>query len=490
VVGTDTALGSHHIVAATINAASCGVCHEQTTFGHQQAGDVAVGIYNQDTGAVLTYNGTTATAANLEASCASCHDVNGASRLGANALKPFADSGDTTAPPNITWPVGAAAHRASMACFNCHGKSGATGTTLDPKYNGHGSATADILQYNYNAANTVTAAANFCYNCHGTTPTNGALDPIQKEFNYNGSRHNSITCGDCHQHHQAKAGNHTVGTNLASGVLNGAAGARLTTNPAFWTAPAAGNFTATTLVSGTDLQATLCFKCHTVYKSGYNATSPSGAFAMTDVAKEFNPNNVGNFAGSWTSGKTAGGFHPVLATAGSNLGAIKLASLVTTNFAWSQTVRNTMTCADCHGSATTTDPLGPHGSAAKFILRGPNTTWNNTLTLGSSIPAGTFCLNCHASTFTNSRFTQHNRSDHFVPCFNCHAAIPHGGPRPGMLVSGAGAGTNVGGVIAGWDQTSPYWQGGTTRRLYLISYPANNTTAWAKSNCGCNGTGH
>jgi len=59
-----------------------------------------------------------------------------------------------------------------------------------------------------------------------------------------------------------------------------------------------------------------------------------------------------------------------------------------------------------------------------------------------------------------------------------------------MLVAGAGASANVGGVIAGWDQTAPYWAGATTARLYLVSYPANNTTNWVENNCGCNGTGH
>ena len=28
---------------------------------------------------------------------------------------------------------------------------------------------------------------------------------------------------------------------------------------------------------------------------------------------------------------------------------------------------------------TTTDPNGPHGSAARFILKGPNTTWNSAV---------------------------------------------------------------------------------------------------------------
>jgi hypothetical protein len=151
-----------------------------------------------------------------------------------------------------------------------------------------------------------------------------------------------------------------------------------------------------------------------------------------------------------------------------------------------------MACTDCHASDTTTDPNGPHGSAAKFILKGPNTLWNNTL-VGTStgMPASTFCINCHEQAFTNSRFATHvSRSNHRLACFNCHAAIPHGGPRPGMLVAIAGANANVGGTIAGWDTAAPYSQGGSGNKLYIVSYPANNTAGWAQSNCGCNGTGH
>jgi hypothetical protein len=183
----------------------------------------------------------------------------------------------------------------------------------------------------------------------------------------------------------------------------------------------------------------------------------------------------------------------VLASSANNLGAINMANLVTTNFAWRTTgARNLMTCTDCHESDTTTDPNGPHGSTAGFILKGPNTVWTNTLAVSNTnpIPAGTFCLNCHSSTYASSRFPGHTNGKHNISCMNCHAGVPHGGPRPGMLVAGASAAAGVGGTIAGWDTTAPYWRGTTTNKLYLASYPTNATTAWAQSNCGCNGTGH
>jgi cytochrome c5 len=305
---------------------------------------------------------------------------------------------------------------------------------------------------------------------------------------------------DCHDPHEAKSGTHVQGTAFAGPPLQGAWGAQLSSNPAFWTAPASGNFTKKAIVAGTDLEATLCFKCHTGYYwgTGTPPTSPSGAFAETDQAREFNPANVGNYATvgttSWQANETAGSFHPVLASAAGNLGA-------TDNIIAPWTRNSLMTCSDCHESDSTTDPSGPHGSAARFILKGPNTVWNNTVTATSTgMPANTFCINCHNQNFTGSRFNPgqlsdgHVKSNHRVACFNCHTAIPHGGPRPGLLVAIKGVGTNVPAVITEWDRSAPYYQGtaaadGTKNGMYLVSYPATNGTLWAKSNCACNSSG-
>jgi hypothetical protein len=456
---------------------------------------------------------------------------------------------------------------------------------------------------------------------------------------------------DCHDPHEAKPTSgiarvtaSATNGNVAGPALEGAWGAQLSSNPAFWTAPASGNFAKKTMVAGTDLQATLCFKCHSSYYwgAGGRPSAPSGALTWatgtatapvngttvtgattawtaqlvgwkiknnalgvwhtitaftsatsitiapaataawtgaytiqtdasyatgtasaasgnatvtgaggavwtgtagsflnwriknnalgvwhtisavtnattltiapvataawtgaytiqpwmeTDVAMEFNPANVGNFATtgttSWAANETAGSFHPVLASAGNNLGA-------TSNIKAPWTRTSLMTCSDCHESDTTTDPSGPHGSAAKFILKGPNTLWNSTLTTASSgMPASTFCINCHNQAFTSSRFNPanaladgHVKSNHRVTCFSCHSAIPHGAPRPGLLNSAAGVATGVPAMYAGYDNAWPYYQGGTTNKLYLKAYPANNTTNWEQSNCGCNGTGH
>jgi len=480
--------------------------------------------------------------------CASCHQR----PIVANGITVSAATFGASAHDYTSSSVGGAAYTWSYAlhdgssfarnCTKCHasrveGNTPASSTTVSVHYS------SDDVNLLAGTTNPAGSAANFaCYNCHGSTATpapgaqgNRSGKDIQSQIVHatttgqsghpsnSDTRHDSAaefanaafgnalgvtagagqrhaSCMDCHDPHEAKAtssttrvtGSATSG-NVAGAPLQGAWGAQLTTNPAFWTAPTSASFTKKTIAAGTDLEATLCFKCHTgfYWGTGTPPTSPSGGFAETDQAKEFNPANVGNYAttgtASWQNGETAGSFHPVLASAGGNLGA-------TGNIKAPWTRNSLMTCTDCHDSDTTTDPSGPHGSAARFILKGPNTNWDSSLAATSAgMPGGTFCINCHEAAFTGGRFTGgdgHTRSNHRLACFNCHAAIPHGGPRPGFLVAIAGANANVGGSLSTWDTAAPYAQGATGSRLYLASYPTNNTTAWARGNCGCNGSGH
>ncbi|BDV44292.1 cytochrome c [Geotalea uraniireducens] len=456
VVGTDTTLASHHIVATTIDQKSCAVCHEQTVFGHKVAGDVAVGMFNQDTGAALTYDGTTATAGNVETSCSSCHDANGASRLGANALKPFADSGDATVPPNIGWAPGAMAHSANMACFNCHGNSaGVAGNTLNPKYNAHGSATAKMLQYAYSATDTMTTAGNFCYNCHGTTIANGVTSPsIQAAVNLSSSiGHKSAKCSDCHDPHTAQPGVHTAGPNAAMApVLNGVAGKGgwPATSPAMattWTGTGTLAVTYTTKPAATN-EYEICFKCHagTVpAPTGYTA----GALRMTDLGLEFNPNNKSG--------------HPVVASLNNYGGSATPKALLASDMVapWTVIGTQTMTCSDCHG-ATGTGAKGPHGSSVRWMLTGTNQAWPFTTTAGNGTASGTpwslgnlttgtapnklFCLNCHVVNATNGihdalQSGQHSswKSTARGACISCHIRIPHGAKTSRLLRLGTAA---------------------------------------------------
>ena len=187
-----------------------------------------------------------------------------------------------------------------------------------------------------------------------------------------------------------------------------------------WTAPTTANFTKTTMSAGTDLEATLCFKCHTGFY-GTLPTSPSAAFTETDVAKEFNPANVS--------------FHPILATASGEPRGDRqhLAALHQDH------------PDDVHRLPRVGRRHRPQRPARLgrqvHPARDRTPTWTSTVVLNSStgMPAGTFCANCHRTDFVGGRFTNHTNGQHNIACFNCHAAIPHGGPRAGMLNPGAGA---------------------------------------------------
>ena len=500
VVGTDTVLASHHIQATTINAASCSVCHEQTTFGHMVTGDVAVGMLNQDTGAALTYDGTTATALNLETSCNSCHDANGASRLGTKALTPFSDSGDNTRPPFIGWSTGKQAHSASMACFNCHGNSaGVAGNTLTPKYNAHGSATAKMLQFAYTATDTMTTTTNFCYNCHGTTIANGVTSPsIQAAVNLSTTiGHKTAKCSDCHDQHSAKPGLHTA-TTMAP-VLNGVAGkgAWPATNPAIattWTGlgTLAVTYTAT---SEATAEWQICFKCHagTVpVPTGYTV----GALRMTDIGLEFNPANKAG--------------HPVVTNLNGYTGSAAPKPLAAGNMVapWTAVGTQVMTCSDCHG-ATGTGAQGPHGSSVRWMLTGANQAWPFTTTAGNGTATGTpwmlgnatsgtapnklFCLNCHVVAGTNgvhrnagssgqhTSFASTNRG----ACVSCHIRVPHGGKVARLLRCDSGG-------VATLGRYAPNGTGaevGTTTTQVITKYTKGSSTATSAigsfSGAGC-----
>ena len=496
--GTGTQNRARTDFDTTLNVGLCASCHQRpivangitvsaATFG------ASAHDFSTNTVGATTYTWTFPIhdGSTFARNCTKCHAsrVEGTTPTSTTTLAVHYSTTDPNLLAGTTNPAGTAA---SFACYNCHGSTATPAAGAQGNRSGKDiqsqilhATTANQSGHPSNSDNRHASAAEFTNAAFGNSlgVTAGA-----------GQRHAS--CMDCHDSHEARptsgstrvTGSPTNG-NVAGPALQGAWGAQLSSNPAFWSTPTSANFTKKTMVAGTDLQATLCFKCHTGYYwgTGTPPTSPSGGFAETDVAKEFNPANVGNFAGTWANGETAGSFHPVLASAGSNLGA-------TSNIKAPWTRTSLMTCTDCHASDATTDPNGPHGSAATFILKGPNTAWNNTIvTASTGMPANTFCINCHEAAFTGGRYTGgdgHTRSNHRLACFNCHAAIPHGGPRPGLLVAIAGANANVGGTISTWDTAAPYSQGGTGSRLYIVSYPANNTTAWARGNCGCNGTGH
>jgi hypothetical protein len=198
----------------------------------------------------------------------------------------------------------------------------------------------------------------------------------------------------------------------------------------------------------------------------------------TDQIQEFNPNNAG--------------YHPVVAGYTTATGrATNRSNGPTNNILTPWTTTSLMTCSDCHEADAPNDPNGPHGSAYKFMLKGPYRIWDETVSFENKND-GIFCMNCHSSTFSSSRFPGHTDSNHDgMPCFNCHVAIPHGSSSPGLLINknGSGFSDNYGPYDQSTSSTR-YNRNGNKGKLYIMSGPPTGTTTWAKSDCGCGGSSH
>jgi hypothetical protein len=202
----------------------------------------------------------------------------------------------------------------------------------------------------------------------------------------------------------------------------------------------------------------VCFKCH----SGANSQLASWNSGWTNLALEFNPNNAS--------------FHPVVAPLSSGASTVVAAAQLTSG--WKP--GDVMYCSDCHGNDDTTNAAsqGPHASAVKFILRGPNTRWpfqnggttrwtTSNYTTSSGTANGLFCLNCHALSGV------HTRGEHVnTACTSCHIQIPHGGKVKRLIRT-----TNT---------PAPYADTGSTAQLK--SYAGGSSDG--STSCGANCTTH
>jgi hypothetical protein len=452
------------------NDGSCVSCHKNPIAGTRPsinggAYDASAHDFVSTTVGASTFDWTYTLhdGSTFDRNCTKCHAEDSSPD---DSTIPFSAVHFSDNPLLLSGTVNPAGSPASFQCYACHG-NGTVGADLSGK-----DIASQIAKSNNHPAD-----------------DDNVHDSVGEEAgaafgNQLGGAARHANCLDCHNTHEVKGGTHATPGNKAGPPLEGAWGAQLSSSPGFWAAPTAGNFTKKTIVAGTDAEATLCFKCHSSYY-GTLPTSPSGGYQETDTAREFNPNNTGNWAPAWSSGETAGSFHPVLASAGNNLGA-------TSNIKSPWTRTSLMTCSDCHESNSTADPNGPHGSTAGFILKGPNTLWNANLASSTAgMPNGTFCINCHNQNFTNSRFPgekghtfkNHNTSKGLaISCFNCHSPIPHGTARPGLLVTPRSE--SVGGLQL--TDASPYLRLPAGNLGFQInSYPADNTTDWSKDDCSC-----
>jgi len=188
----------------------------------------------------------------------------------------------------------------------------------------------------------------------------------------------------------------------------------------------------------------LCLKCHSYYAFGNTPPlDPYGLIGgdgtLTDQAKEFNPNNAS--------------YHPVVAPGKNDFigsGGYDYSHALIGGM----TPTSVMGCADCHSDSQNPDGMkGPHGADYWPILWGPY-----TFETGMAGTDDHLCFKCHdrdvygngVDTSENStgfsgrsraaRKNLHNRHIELrnMPCYACHAAVPHGWKRRALLIYGTG----------------------------------------------------
>lgn len=238
---------------------------------------------------------------------------------------------------------------------------------------------------------------------------------------FDANRH--VTCLDCHdQDYGATLSTATSGVIEEGSVLYGVGGVQMTSYPGKWLSTGAANFAYTDLAG---FEYEICFKCHSSWAWGSNAPGTPGVPFTTrrDLAFEFNPNN--------------GGSHNVVDSSSSGLGS----------FINGWTASSRVTCADCHGSSTGTDPAGPHGSDNPYMLKG---AWTTATGSPGNI-SGHLCFNCHDPDVYGADATQIDANTGFknlsseniharrtnmreAPCAACHGMVVHGWERPSMFV--------------------------------------------------------
>jgi hypothetical protein len=285
---------------------------------------------------------------------------------------------------------------------------------------------------------------NLCFTCHGT---NGpATKLVQADFSkaryhpVSDSRQTAgrtVECSDCHNPHLAASGGldyNTTATSARNRVTNplkGVSGVAVNySGLGNFVAPSATSYTAIPPSTGATYEYQICFKCHSAYSWGAstppNGQSPNGSVANpveTDLAQEFSPANksghpivtgLDNYPNSTPVGSPSRrGLQPA---------ALKAP--------WNVNVgQQTMTCTDCHNTdAASPAAQGPHGSAAQFMLRGPNSgNWPNVTLANIN---SSWCMNCH----NNSAGRGHTEGDHSgARCYVCHIVIPHGGKMSRLI---------------------------------------------------------
>ncbi|HWR82157.1 MAG TPA: cytochrome c3 family protein [Candidatus Deferrimicrobium sp.] len=272
-------------------------------------------------------------------------------------------------------------------CFQCHS------TTSNP----NAGTNKDYYNVKAMSANSLKIQSLYSYTYkHPTTTYSGRHKPIEAASDLaDGNRH--AECADCHDPHSVQQGIHDGSTNLVSNALKGTWGVEPTSWPAKPVPTNNGNVFATPAsynrVEPAQKEYQICLKCHSNY-----TTLPSGA---RNLAQEINPNYPS------MHGIVQAGTNTYCNTTTMN------APWGTSKIAW---------CSDCHGSNSSTDPSGPHGSNLDHLL---------VATVTSDATNGTpLCTVCHKyAVYWNGSSAASRDPDHPATqgahrlakgCFSCH----------------------------------------------------------------------
>jgi predicted CxxxxCH...CXXCH cytochrome family protein len=324
--------------------------------------------------------------------------------------------------------------------------------------------------------------------------------------NWNGGASRHVTCADCHDPHEARPGNHAIGSGAVAGPNAGAWGVVATWGPSRTVSGvtltyasrtvqgpfvvgdagknmigpdrlvypiAAANATSATIgntfgykgattgagaatvtiedpntptafalaprLTSSDLQYQLCIKCHSAYGA---PTPPKTAFfdaagagttqAQTDLADEINPNQLAYHPiAAVGRNQPPGDANPSWATSlGLKQGAPNTGLDNTFVDGWG--AGSLVACSDCHGSDSTDDPWGPHGSANQWLLKGIDPAVKVTLASGTI----TYPNACYYRGSTSVVRGVPDTGDSKNFCLNCHRADVYGLVTPAGVADG------------------------------------------------------
>ncbi|WP_334109483.1 cytochrome c3 family protein [Thermodesulfitimonas autotrophica] len=476
---------SHHDIFGTTGAkVECSSCHGPHTVGAATLTN-ATATYSQvsnphNTKSVmgrvyaLQDNGIGNTVGTFTDFCLACHDNRPPTKTASTTVfVPY----DIAFPPvtRIDFTTNSSGWRKTNYPTSAHGTKPLLCTDC---HNSHGSDYPLLQKY---PEDTQTADGE-CLWCHKAGNTWGAPDIRTAISTANASYHPTLVysgrhsdteplrnvglsnrhaeCADCHDVHQATSG--TTAAPAAQSAIRGVYGVTPAWGTTAWTTA------SYTYKNPIDYEYELCFKCHSPFSYGTTPPNPTpssttqvtGGFAQTDLTKEFNPNNPS--------------YHAVVS--GSQIPTFTDSQGATHYYGkfvapWTATSR--LYCADCHTTSLAAGK-GPHGSGYGFILPKP---WN-PITSGGYYGTGSYyagdtsghlCFSCHdyafysndvagggggsdtvRSAFSYPTLTQSKKGvtvyagsaesynyhsvHHNLGCASCHAAIPHGYFRRGLLV--------------------------------------------------------